>query len=60
MGKLIGPSREPSPRRTRGVIVAGSFFVVVLLNFAWFWPIWTGQLLTHGEWLDRIWFERWI
>ncbi len=60
MGKLIGPSREPSPRRTRGVIVAGSFFVVVLLNFAWFWPIWTGQLLTHREWLDRIWFERWI
>ena len=37
-----------------------SFFVLVLLNFAWFWPIWTDGLLTHAEWLDRIWFSRWI
>jgi dolichyl-phosphate-mannose--protein O-mannosyl transferase len=60
VGRLIGPSREPTPRRTAGVVAAGSFVVLVLLNFAWFWPIWTGQLLTHREWLDRIWFERWI
>ncbi|MEJ7832587.1 MAG: phospholipid carrier-dependent glycosyltransferase [Nocardioides sp.] len=60
MGKLIGPSRMPSTRRTTGVIVAGSYFVLVVINFAWFWPIWTNQLLTHSEWLNRIWFERWI
>jgi dolichyl-phosphate-mannose--protein O-mannosyl transferase len=60
IGKLIGPSTAPTPRRTVGVIVAGSFFVLVLLNFAWFWPIWTDGLLTHDEWIGRIWFERWI
>ncbi|HEU5038624.1 MAG TPA: phospholipid carrier-dependent glycosyltransferase [Nocardioides sp.] len=60
MGKLIGSARAPSPRRTFGVIVAGAFFVLALINFAWFWPIWTNQLLTHSEWLDRIWFSRWI
>jgi dolichyl-phosphate-mannose--protein O-mannosyl transferase len=60
MGKLIGPSPAPTPRRTTGVVVAGSFLVLVLLNFAWFWPIWTDQLLTHSEWLKRIWFDRWI
>ena len=60
MGTLIGPSTAPSRRRTLGVVVAGSFFVLVLLNFAWFWPIWTDGLLTHSEWLDRIWFDRWI
>ena len=60
MGKLIGSSPVPTPRRTAGVIVAGSFFVLVLLNFAWFWPIFTDGLLTHSEWLDRIWFNRWI
>ena len=42
------------------MIVAGSFFVLVMVNFAWFWPIWTDRLLTHSEWLDRIWFHRWI
>jgi dolichyl-phosphate-mannose--protein O-mannosyl transferase len=60
IGKLIGSSRAPTPRRTAGVVVAGSFVVLVVLNFAWFWPIWTDQLLTHSEWLDRIWFKRWI
>ncbi|MSZ76211.1 MAG: phospholipid carrier-dependent glycosyltransferase [Actinobacteria bacterium] len=60
IGKLIGSSPEPSTRRTVGVIVSGSFVVLVLLNFAWFWPIFTNGLLTHSEWLDRIWFSRWI
>ncbi len=60
MGKLIGNARAPSPRRTFGVIVAGAYFTLAIINFAWFWPIWTYQLLTHGEWLDRIWFSRWI
>jgi dolichyl-phosphate-mannose--protein O-mannosyl transferase len=60
MGKLVGTAVVPTGRRTAGVVVAGSFFVLVLANFAWFWPIWTDQLLTHREWLDRIWFKRWI
>lgn len=57
---LIGPSRDPSPRRTMGVVVGGAFVVLTLVNFAWFWPIWTNGLLTNSEWLDRIWFSRWI
>jgi dolichyl-phosphate-mannose-protein mannosyltransferase len=60
MGRLIGPDRTPTRRRTVGVIVSGSFVVLTLLNFAWFWPIFTNGLLTHGEWLDRVWFSRWI
>ena len=59
IGLLIGPA-SGGRRRTAGVVVSGAFLVLVLLNFAWFWPIWTNQLLTHQEWLDRIWFTRWI
>jgi dolichyl-phosphate-mannose-protein mannosyltransferase len=60
LGTLVGRSDGPSPRRTAGVVVAGSYVVLVLLAFAWFWPIWTDQLITHAEWLDRVWFTRWI
>lgn len=60
IGRLIGRSREPSRRRTVGVVVSGAFVVLAIVNFAWFWPIYTDQLLTHSEWLDRIWFSRWI
>jgi dolichyl-phosphate-mannose--protein O-mannosyl transferase len=59
-GKLIGPSRAPTRRRTAGVVVVGSFLVLVVLNFAWFYPIYTHQLVRHSEWLDRIWFQHWV
>ncbi len=60
IGRILGPSTDPTPRRTVGVVVAGSYVVLVLINFAWFWPIYTDGLLTHAEWLQRIWFSRWI
>ena len=60
MGQALGRDNLPSPRRTVGVVAAGTYFVLVLINFAWFWPIYTAQLLTHSEWLGRIWFTRWI
>jgi dolichyl-phosphate-mannose--protein O-mannosyl transferase len=60
MGHLIGTSDVPTPRRTFGVVVAGSYTVLALIAFAWFWPIWTDVLLTKSEWDARIWFQRWI
>ncbi len=32
----------------------------MIVNFAWFWPIYTDGLLTQSEWIRRIWFHRWI
>ena len=60
IGRLIGTDRTPTPRRTLGVVLAGSYVVLVMVNFAWFWPIYTNGLLTHSEWLQRIWFSRWV
>lgn len=50
-----GPLRSPA-----GVVVAGSFVVLAVVAFAFFWPIWTHELLTHREWQMRMWFRRWI
>jgi dolichyl-phosphate-mannose--protein O-mannosyl transferase len=60
MGKLIGRDRTPTARRTVGVVVAGSFFVLVLVNFAYFYPILSYQVLPRPDWVDRMWFARWI
>jgi dolichyl-phosphate-mannose--protein O-mannosyl transferase len=60
IGQLIGPSRLPSRRRTVGVVASGAYVILALLCFAWFWPVYTNGLLTHEEWLNRIWFSRWI
>lgn len=60
MGHLLGPDRGPSSRRTTGTIVAGTFVVLTIAAAAWFWPVWTGELLTLREWQARMWFSRWI
>jgi dolichyl-phosphate-mannose--protein O-mannosyl transferase len=59
-GEMIGDSPPGSRRRQLGVIAAGVVVVLVMLNFAWFWPIYTDGLLTQSQWLQRIWFKRWI
>ncbi|CAA9343816.1 MAG: Protein-O-mannosyltransferase [uncultured Nocardioidaceae bacterium] len=60
LGTLIGDERASYRRRLAGTVVAGTFVVLVVANFAWFWPIYTDQLITTPDWLDRVWFERWI
>lgn len=60
LGSLMGGARASYERRMWGTAVAGAFVVLVVLNFAYFWPIYTGELITTPDWLDRIWFKRWI
>ena len=60
LGEILGPRRASSMRRTIGAAVAGSVVVLTMLAFAWFWPIWTDQVITNREWLERMWFRRWI
>jgi dolichyl-phosphate-mannose-protein mannosyltransferase len=60
MGTLIGGPRASERRRAWGTAAAGAFVVLVLVNFVWFWPIYTGELISTPEWLARIWFRQWI
>jgi dolichyl-phosphate-mannose-protein mannosyltransferase len=60
LGRILGPAGSTPHRRMVGAIAGGAYLVVVLAMFAWFWPIWTDQLITTPHWLQRIWFHRWI
>jgi dolichyl-phosphate-mannose-protein mannosyltransferase len=60
LGALMGGPRASYARRAWGTAAAGAFVVLVIANFAWFWPIYTGELITTPEWLERIWFKAWI
>jgi dolichyl-phosphate-mannose--protein O-mannosyl transferase len=60
LGRLLGGPRTSYRRRVVGTVLAGTFVVLVVVNFAWFWPIYTGELLTKAEWMQRIWFRGWI
>lgn len=60
LGELVGRAHPATLRRRLGVAAAGIVVVAVALNFAYFWPIYTDELITRGEWVQRMWFHRWI
>ncbi len=60
LGVAMGGPDASYRRRMWGTAVSGAFVVLVIVNFAWFWPIYTGQLISTPDWLDRIWFKQWI
>jgi dolichyl-phosphate-mannose--protein O-mannosyl transferase len=60
LGRMIGGRDASYRRRAVGTTLAGALVVLVVLNFAWFWPIYTDQLISTPHWLQRIWFKMWI
>lgn len=60
LGKVLGPAR-PGRRRLVGAVLVGAYVALVVLNFAWFWPIYTDQVLPWSDWWSRMWFgEAWV
>ena len=60
IGTALGGPQASYRRRTWGAALAGAFVVLVVVNFAFFWPVFTGELMTSSQWLSRMWFRRWI
>jgi len=47
-------------RRTLAVLLAGAYVLLVALNFAYFYPIYTGQLIPYDGWQARMWLSSWV
>jgi dolichyl-phosphate-mannose-protein mannosyltransferase len=60
LGEMLGRADASPVRRAVGAASVGCVMVLVMLSFAWFWPIWTDGLVTNREWVQRMWFRRWI
>ncbi|RJL31315.1 dolichyl-phosphate-mannose--protein mannosyltransferase [Bailinhaonella thermotolerans] len=59
-GWLIGPARAGSTRRTVGAVVAGTFTLLVIVNFWWLHPVLAGEVITYEAWYSRMLFRSWI
>ena len=46
-------------RHTLAVVLAGAYVLLVAANFAYFYPIYTGQLITYDGWQARMWLSTW-
>ncbi|SCK10282.1 Dolichyl-phosphate-mannose-protein mannosyltransferase [Streptomyces sp. WMMB 322] len=60
IGALAGPPGVSERRRTGGIVASGVLVLLIVWNFVYFWPIYTGQTIPMDAWRDRMWFETWI
>ncbi|MER6104696.1 phospholipid carrier-dependent glycosyltransferase [Streptomyces sp. NPDC001832] len=55
-------SGDPSEERRRmlGVIAVGVLVLLIIWNFIYFWPIYTGTPIPDESWRNRMWLDTWI
>lgn len=60
IGAIIGPPGSDERRRTFGAVAAGVLVLLVVWNFIYFWPLYTGQAIPMDEWRNRMWLDTWV
>jgi dolichyl-phosphate-mannose--protein O-mannosyl transferase len=65
-GALMAPGRGGSgqilgfDRRAVGAVLAGAYLLLVALNFGYFYPIYTAQVIPYEAWQARMWLSTWV
>jgi dolichyl-phosphate-mannose--protein O-mannosyl transferase len=57
---VLGAARASALRRQVGLAAVSLYLAVVAMTFVFFYPLLTGQPLSHAEWLQRMWFPSWF
>lgn len=60
LGLALGPPGADARRRRIGQLAVGLYLLLVLANFAFYWPIWTAQVIPYEHWRWRMWFPSWV
>jgi dolichyl-phosphate-mannose--protein O-mannosyl transferase len=60
LGMILGDEQANRERRTVGAVIVGAYVFVVAVTFAYFWPIYTSEVLTYAQWRARMWLDSWI
>lgn len=60
IGAILGPPGSDERRRAVGAIGAGVLVLLIVWNFIYFYPIYTGQPIPMDEWRNRMWLDTWV
>ncbi|HEY5834218.1 MAG TPA: phospholipid carrier-dependent glycosyltransferase [Streptomyces sp.] len=60
VGAFLGPPGASETRRMWGAVGAGTLVLLIVWNFIYFFPIYTGQTIPYSAWQARMWFDSWI
>ena len=59
LAKFLEPDRNGQIPKNR-VLAAWAFIGLIALNFAYFLPLFMGQVITYSHWSSMMWFPSWI
>jgi dolichyl-phosphate-mannose--protein O-mannosyl transferase len=60
LGLLLGPVEASARRRRWGALAAGGVVLLAVAAFAFFYPVWSAQRISHAAWVARMWLPSWI
>ncbi|MFF8832567.1 dolichyl-phosphate-mannose--protein mannosyltransferase [Streptomyces sp. NPDC015131] len=63
IGAMLGPPGTDAAaerRRTAGAVGAGVLVLLIVWNFIYFWPLFTGEAIPMEDWRDRMWLDTWV
>ncbi|MFB8175950.1 dolichyl-phosphate-mannose--protein mannosyltransferase [Streptomyces sp. NPDC055966] len=60
LGAIIGPPGSSDTRRVIGASAAGVLVLLIIWNFIYFWPLYTGTAIPIDQWRARMWLDTWV
>ncbi|WP_101258696.1 dolichyl-phosphate-mannose--protein mannosyltransferase [Streptomyces barkulensis] len=59
-GAILGPPGRTERRRAVGAVGAGVLVLLIVWNFVYFHPLYTGVQIPKDAWQSRMWLDTWI
>ena len=60
LGYILGPPGADQRRRMWGAVIVGTYLFLVVINTAYFYPVFAGQWIPYDGYSARMWFRVWI
>jgi len=60
LGLVLGRDTDPLWRRRSGLYLVALFVAGAVLLSAFFYPVWTAEVIPYQEWRYRMWMPSWI
>ncbi|MGI8695397.1 MAG: dolichyl-phosphate-mannose--protein mannosyltransferase [Mycobacteriales bacterium] len=60
LGDVLGRAGAGDRRRIVGLALVGTYLFLVILDFAFMWPVFIGLDINQQAWQNRMWFSSWI
>jgi dolichyl-phosphate-mannose-protein mannosyltransferase len=60
LGLILGPREASGRRRTRGTIIVGTYVLLVVAAFGYFYPVYAARVMPYADWIQHMWLSSWI